>query len=395
MSSDPMSGAPSSPESARRPNARVATHTDFAPVSRNPRRIIFLIPELQERNLRNLTAAVYRRLHHRIGKFRIAQDAIRRLVVQPYLYTSGMTGGTLNIIRHCLLVRSLGVDAVMATASGKNTYGHLNIAPFPTIRWSDRTVDDVCVVPDFCSNLVDDVEGVAVAYLQAPHLVRREFDYTRGRVVLWTDSPFMLARCEEVLPGKEIKIVPNIVDDKAFRFRPQSERTAGLLFAFPRKGPEFIDATRRAYEALGGKYWRFELVENLSLNELARRMQEPQAFLASADVEGCALPPQESMAAGIVVVGKDARGANFSMQDRETAMLAKTPEEAARALMDLEDAELRDRLSRNGHAFISRYFPSREPTDFWLAALREFGFKDVRGRAGGDVSQEAREALPA
>jgi glycosyltransferase involved in cell wall biosynthesis len=255
-------------------------------------------------------------------------------------------------------------------------------------------VDDVCIVPDFCSNLADDVSGTTIVYEQAPHLVRREFDYMRPSVLLWTDSPFMFERCREVLPGKDAKIVPNIVDDVAFKFRPQSERTQGLLFAFPRKGPEFIEATRRAYQALGGTFWRFELVHGLSLNELAQRMQEPQAFLASADVEGCALPPQESMAAGIVVVGKDARGANFSMQHRETAMLANTPEEAARALVDLEDAELRDRLSRNGHAFISRYFPSREPTDFWLAALGELGFKNVRPRAA-DVTSPSREALPA
>jgi glycosyltransferase involved in cell wall biosynthesis len=392
VSSDPEGGSTKLPESIRRSTSRVATHPEFSPGSLNPQRIVFLIPELREDNLLNRTAEFFRRNHDRFAKVPFARALGERLVVHPYLFTSGMTGGTLNIIRNCVLVRSLGIDAVVATASGKNTYGHLNIASVPLIRWSERTVDDVCVVPDFCSNLVDTVKGTAVAYLQAPHLVRREFDYQRNSVVLWTDSPFMLERCQEVLPGKDIKIVPNIVDEKAFPFRPQSERTPGLLFAFPRKGPEFIAATKREYEALGGKYWHFELIEGLSLNELARRMQEAQAFLASADVEGCALPPQESMAAGIVVVGKDARGANFSMQHKETSMLANTPEEAARALVELEDAELRDRLSRNGHQFISRYFPSREPTDFWLGALREFGFKNVH-RAEEDASNRARAAM--
>lgn len=388
MSSDFKVGVGQGPESARRPNARVATHTEFTPVSPNPKRVIFLIPELSEKNLRNLAAAFLRRFRHRLGDpvtFRIA----RRLVAHPYLYTTEMTGGTLNIMRHCLIVRSLGVDAVLATASGRNNYGNYNIASLPTIGWSERTADDICIVPDFCTKLVDDVKGASIAYLQAPHLVHADFDHLNPRVVLWTDSPFMLARCQQVLPGKEIQIVPNIVDDQAFRFRPQSERTPGLIFAFPRKGPEFIEATRKAYEVLGGKYWRFELIDGISLSELARRMQEPQAFLASAEVEGCALPPQESMAAGIVVVGKDARGANFSMQNGETAMLANTPEDAARALVELHDAELRDRLSRNGHAFISRYFPNGEPTDFWRVALRELGFQGSLGRSNGEVSHRS------
>lgn len=375
-------------------NARVATHAGFTPVSQNPRRLIFLIPELVETNLQNLGARLLRKNRHRIGDS-ITFFIARHTVVHPNLYTTIMSGGTLNIIRHCLIARSLGVDAVLATPSGRNNYGHRNIASVSTVRWSDRTPNDICVVPDFATRLIDEVEGVTIAYLQAPHLVRADFNHQNPRVVLWTDSPFMLERCQEVLPGKEIPIVPNIVDDQVFPFRPQAERTPGLIFAFPRKGPEFIEGTRKTYEALGGKYWHFELIDGVSLNELARRMQEPQAFLASADVEGCALPPQESMAAGIVVVGKDARGANFSMQHRETAMLANTPEEAARALVELEDSELRDRLSRSGHAFISRYFPSREPAEFWRAALRELGFQGVSDRSNGQVSHRASETVPA
>ncbi len=78
------------------------------------------------------------------------------------------------------------------------------------------------------------------------------------------------------------------------------------------------------------------------------------------------------MAAGIVVVGKTARGANFSMQHRETAMIAETPEEAAECLRELEDPDLRDRISRNGHEFISRYFPSGEPAQFWKEKIKHY-----------------------
>ncbi len=337
-------------------------------------RLVALIPDRLMHGPRRAFVDVLRRFP-RVG----ALPSVRRMIVHPYLYTDVTYGGTLNIMRHCALARSLGVDAALATPSGRDTYGSFNIVDLPFIRWRDRRPDDVCLVPDFASALIDSIEGPVIVYLQAPTLLRADFGYLDPRVRLWTDSPFMLERCREVFPGKEIPIVPNIVDDRTFSFRPQSEREQGLVFAFPRKGPDFIEATRAAYRRLGGHFWRFELIDGLTLQELAREMTRPQVFLASAEVEGCALPPQESMAAGIVVVGRSARGANFAMEHGKTAMVAETPEEAAESLRRLEDATLRDTISRNAHAFIRRYFPEGEPTDLWRQTLAELGFPACEG----------------
>ena len=335
-------------------------------------RILFLIPELQRDDARNRLAAFLNR-RRRLYDFPPLRPVFRRLIVHHSLYVDVAFGGTLNIMRHCALVRSMGVEAALVTPTGRDTYGHANIVTVPLLSWNDIRDDDVCMVPDFCSELADDLRGPVIVYLQAPYLVHADFDYRPARVHLWTDSPFMLEKCRAVFPGKEIPIVPNIVDPQTFPFVPQSEREPGLLFAFPRKGPEFIEATQAHYARLGGRYWRFQLIDGLPLFELARQMRRPQAFLASGEVEGCALPPQESMAAGIVVVGRSARGANFAMEHRRTAMVAETPEEAAECLREIEDAGLRDELSRNGHAFISRYFPEGEPLAHWRATLRELG----------------------
>jgi hypothetical protein len=243
------------------------------------------------------------------------------------------------------------------------------------MRWDERRDDDVVLVPDFVSELADEVRGRCIVYLQVPIHLEANFDYRDERMILWTDSPHMLGLCKKVFPGKDIPIVPNVVDDKTFPFIPQSEREPGLILAFPRKGPEYIEATKAHYAKLGGKYWHFELIDGIPLVELAKRMRRPQAFLASADVEGCALPPQESMACGMVVVGKSASGANFSMEHRKTAMIAETPEAAAESLREIEDDALRDSISRAGHAFISRYFPSGEPKQHWRETLTKLGFK--------------------
>lgn len=328
-------------------------------------RIVFLIPDLVS-GLRLQVIRIAQR-HRRIGRASLT----RRLLVHPWLHASVTYGGTLNLMRHAALARSLGADAVLATPTGKDSYGRFKTADMPFIRWSDRRPGDLCVLPEFCSVLADEVEGPVIVYLQVPNLVNADFRYEDPRIQLWTDSPFMYEQCAPIFPGKELKIVPNIVDDALFPFRAQTEREPGLLFAFPRKGPEFIGKTQDEYARRGGKYWRFELVDGLSVNELAMQMRRPQAFLASADVEGCALPPQECMAAGIVVVGKSARGANFAMAHRQTAMVAETPEDAAAALFEIENAELRDSISRAARAFIGRYFPTGEPTEFWRSTFSE------------------------
>lgn len=299
---------------------------------------------------------------------------VRKLLVHPALYTHVAWGGTLNNMRHAAIARDLGADARLVCPSGRDTYGAFNVVDLPYMKWSDRRDDDVVLVPDFCSDLADEVRGRTIVYLQVPIHLRRDFDYMADRMTLWTDSPHMLGLCREVFPGKDIPIVPNVVDDRVFPFVPQSEREPGLILAFPRKGPDYIAATRAHYAKLGGKYWHFELIDGIPLRELARRMGRAQAFLASADVEGCALPPQESMACGMIVVGKSASGANFAMEHRKTAMVAETPEAAAESLRELEEPQLRESISRAAHAFIARYFPSGEPRELWRATLTKMGF---------------------
>lgn len=326
-------------------------------------RILFVIPELIHRDLYGRVMSV---LCHQARR-----PLLRRWLVHRGLYAEVAFGGTLNIMRHAALVQSLGVESALVTPRGVDTYGKFNIVQVPFLRFADIRKDDVVVVPDFCTDLIDDLPGQVIAYQQVPVHVQANFRYLDPRVHIWTDSPFMLEHCQRVFPGKDVSIVPNIVDPVTFPFKPQTEREPGLVFAFPRKGPEFIEATRREYRELGGTYWNFELIDGIPLFELARRMQKPQAFLASGDVEGCALPPQECMAAGIVVVGKNARGANFSMEHRKTAMVAETARAAAECLRELEDATLRSSIARDGHAFISRYFPEQEPAQHWRQVLQD------------------------
>lgn len=326
-------------------------------------RFIFLVPDLDTRKSwwKLQEAIKFLRLH-----------SLDRFLWLRFMKVDQVFGGTLNIMRHCQVARSCGADAFLATMNGEDSYGEKGIPGLPFMRWQDRRHDDVCIVPDLSTQLISEIHGPAIAYLQSPIFVKNNFDFRDERVSLWTDSPFMLEICQAIYPGKEIHIVPNIIDNNEFPFIPQSEREPGLLFAFPRKGPDYIDQTEKLYREMGGQYWKIERISGLSIHELAKAFRRPQAFLASADVEGCALPPQESMASGIVVVGKNAKGANFCMDHRETAMVANTPEEAARCLFEIENSELRDSLTQNAYRAIKRYFPTEEPADFWRETIRKY-----------------------
>lgn len=335
-------------------------------------RVVFLVPDLDNGPIARM-------------RDRLMHSKARRFMPTPPMSVGATFGGTLNIMRHCAVVKSLerdlGIQAVLATESGSDTYtDKWGIRGQTYIAWGDLRKDDIALIPDLYVPLIDKLSNVTIAYLQAPTQLHRPFEYKRPNVHLWTDSPFMVEKVRLAYPGKEPVIVPNVVDSAMFPFIEQEKRTPGSLFVFPRKGPEFIDATVKAYAAMGGTYWKPEWVDGVTIHELAQKMREPQAFLASADSEGCALPPQECMAGGIVVIGKHAQGANFCMVHGETSLIATTPEEAAKCLRQAEDAALRKRLAENGHKAIARFFPENEPAQVWREFLATHA-KEVRRSA--------------
>jgi Glycosyl transferases group 1 len=319
-------------------------------------RLLFLVPELR---------------HGALGKLReLRARLLSRDPRAQALGTQTVFGGILNLLRHCAVARSLGAEALVATESGTNPYDEHNaVGGLPAIAWRARRPGDLCVLPDVLTWLAAEVAGPVVAYMQHPQQIHGDFDYRRPHTYLWTDSPPMLARCRALFPGTTVSLVPNVVDPECFPFVPQQEREPGELVAFPRKGATFIDDTLERYRGLGGSYWRLVRLHGLPFGRFAARMRRPQAFLASADEEGCALPPQECMAAGVLVVGKDAGGANYCMRDGETALVAGTPEAAAQALRRAEDAALRERLTTAAHASIRELFPDQAPARFWRAFL--------------------------
>jgi glycosyltransferase involved in cell wall biosynthesis len=283
-------------------------------------------------------------------------------------------GGIMNLVRHGRVARAQGAEAVLATESGRDGHGRSWFRhDLPCIPWDERRPGDACVVPDLYSDRAAAVAGPCIVYLQTPLRLERNFDHLRPGVRLWTDSPFMLERCRAVFPGTEIAMVPNVVDEEAFPFIPQGRRRDGMIIFFPRKGEDFGRAVFDAYRRGGGRYWKPRTVDRMRFDRMSRLFRKPQAFFASAEVEGCALPPQESMAAGIVVVGRDARGANFCMEHGETAMVANGVEEAVGCLRALEDPALRQRLAERAYEQISRFFPRNEPAAFWRGVLEAMG----------------------
>ncbi len=279
----------------------------------------------------------------------------------------------MNIVRHGTLAKSLGADVAIATFTGKDSHGEKWFKHgLPVIKWDERSENDVCVIPDLYSERVNEAPGPSIVYQQTPLQLYNNFDYRRKDVEIWTDSPFMLAKCQEMYPGITIPIVPNIVDNAVFPFIPQNERMEGRVIVFPRKGDEFIQEVFSEYSQSGNTFWKPKVLDKLNFEELAAQFKFAQAFFASADVEGCALPPQESMSAGVVVIGKNAGGANFSMRHLETAYVAQDVSESVAGLVELEDSSLREKLSKSAHTFISQYFPDAKPKELWIETINKY-----------------------
>ena len=127
-------------------------------------RILFIVPEMIADDLRWKAIRYFKRFR-RLHKL----PPIRYRLVHRYLYVRMIYGGTLNIMRHCSLARSMGVDAALVTPSGKDTYGRFNIVDVPFLPWSAIRRDDLCVIPDFASELTDRLTGPVIVYLQAPY----------------------------------------------------------------------------------------------------------------------------------------------------------------------------------------------------------------------------------
>ena len=77
------------------------------------------------------------------------------------------------------------------------------------------------------------------------------------------------------------------------------------------------------------------------------------------------------MAAGVVLIGKNATGANFSMQHNKTALVCNTVDETVENLFRAENEKLRTELADEAYNFISRYFSDAEPKQFWEETLRK------------------------
>ena len=141
-------------------------------------RFVFLIPDFLSNPVHVKLMDVWHRRFQR-------SSLLRRAVRHPLMFAARyISGGSLNIMRHCNVARSVGADAVMSTLWGRDDYGDLRIHDLPFIRWKDRRKDDVCILPDIGTHFIDDVKGPAVAYEQNPTRIYDDFNWRSSRVTI-------------------------------------------------------------------------------------------------------------------------------------------------------------------------------------------------------------------
>jgi glycosyltransferase involved in cell wall biosynthesis len=200
--------------------------------------------------------------------------------------------------------------------------------------------------------------------------------YARSRLTIVAPSTWLerLAKESRLLGRFDVRRIPNGVELDLFRprERPRRERPV-VLFASAwlddrRKGGHLL---REAVAKLSDL--DFELVSAgdrapvgralgaLAPQELARVYAEADVFVLPTLAENLPNTIVESLACGTPVVSFDVGGVGDAVKHLETGWLAAAgdPDALAQGIRTLlEDAELRERLGRNGRELAEREWPS-------------------------------------
>jgi len=321
-------------------------------------KIYYIIPDLQRRdyNLIELAKSIYR------GK------AIKHLR-ENWFSKHKPVGGIKVILQHCVILRSLGFDAIplqMGDYSGNFFNFKIDAKSIKEVGF-DLNANDVIVVPEhvpYISSMFNG--GLRVLFAQNGALLYKDWHFPQGinsYIDLGYDYIFYCSNhIKDDLqrePANKIYLIDNFIDQTLFR-ASEFARKPGRIMALPRKNPEDLKEIMRLMKPLGDHH--FHLVDGVSESEIISEYQQADIFLATGYPEGFGLPPLEAMACGAAVAGFTGGGADEFMRDQETALVANDGDvgTAAQHLMTLlKDEKLKDRLRYSGKKIAQSYTRER------------------------------------
>jgi GT2 family glycosyltransferase len=195
----------------------------------------------------------------------------------------------------------------------------------------------------------------------------------RPSFIYFAGSQWIADRLRKLAP--EVRVFTPGLDVDRFRALPDVEREPDVILALGRSNPlKDFPLTRAAYLALPEprpRLWLFGIEPDLAVglgdrvryferpsdDDVNRMLNQATVLLQTSKHEGFCLPPLEAMAAGAAVVCTDANGnRDFCAHERNCLMPARDANSVRAALeRALGDAELRERLTKEGRATAESY----------------------------------------
>ena len=230
-------------------------------------------------------------------------------IVYVIFAPSVLSGGTKVSFRHVEALNELGFDAVIRIVGGGTAPAWFrHAAPIET-EAVPLAAEDILVLPEddpnglrlfagapnrkivFCQNPLFATEGVPrLAPLHARQY--RHYMACSAGVAAW------IAR---FLDYDHIAVTPGFADERLFR--PSSKEA--VIACIPRKRPLELSAIRHMFSRLyrGATAWRWDVLESVTEEEVARSMGRAAVFLSLNRFEGLALTTVEAMASECLVAG--------------------------------------------------------------------------------------------
>ena len=299
-----------------------------------------------------------------------------------------LNGGVKVANQWCLLLREMGVDALMSVPDGRPCDGLA--APAPTVSWDEtsrlcRPFD--CVIFNWSASDLEFGYALPARYMyyatQGLHVLSQCVERDAHRHLRFTAHITLTPTMRAVLRdsyGLEARLVPNFVDPAVFRPERRPPRARPRFAGMPRRGAHVLNAAAEWADC--------RVIDDVGERGVARALADADVFLATSlgertpvgMAEGFPLPPLEAMACGCVVVGYAATGGLAYMEDGHNCRLIADGDaiallaEARRFHIGWQDPDVRREVEalRSG-ALATAAAHSRERTaDALREALAEF-----------------------
>lgn len=301
-------------------------------------------------------------------------------------------GGLRVFYHHVDTLNAAGVNAaILHSRPGFRCTWFEHTTRIANTRSTSLGTRDLLVVPEIYAAMLPSLpagrrhvifnQGPFLTFERKPDAVARHYATSTDLLAVLTVSEAGAALLRHAFPGREVRVVRNMLDPAVFHPGPTPARR--VISYMPRRGGEDAALVLRILACRGSlDGWEVRPLEGLRQAAVAQALRESSVFLSFARQEGFGLPAAEAMACGNLVAGYHGiGGAEFFLPRFSRPTPAGDVLALVRAVEDVLERErsepgfVRARGQEASDHILSAYAPERGRDDL-LAFFRDVAVDD-------------------